>query len=212
MTETICLAALFVALGGAASEPPVSPLAKVLSAPILEKDTSLEDMQRVFAGRIPPLKLPATAEKWDAEARELRRRMLDNVVLDVQLVRLSVLAAIKIEQAIAKKYEMLEAIDEMLEEEWAASPVRAPLAYETSIRPAIDILSRQNALAGCAEAKRYYERETQRLRDRTNALRLRAAVDRQGEKCLEEPPHHAREMNSATVLLSLPSVWASTPR
>ncbi len=40
---------------------------------------------------------------------------IDNVVLDVQLIRLSVLAAVKIEQAIAKKYEMLETIDEMLD-------------------------------------------------------------------------------------------------
>jgi hypothetical protein len=45
---------------------------------------------------------------------------IDNVVLDVQFLTLSGIAATEIKQVIIQKYEMLETFDEMLEKEWAA--------------------------------------------------------------------------------------------
>ncbi|MCG3199952.1 MAG: hypothetical protein GHCLOJNM_04480 [bacterium] len=57
-----------------------SPLVSSLNAPMLEPETTLNELNRFIAERIPPLELPKTAKAWDREAAGIRERVLSEVV------------------------------------------------------------------------------------------------------------------------------------
>lgn len=64
-------------LGLAAQSPGVADL---LKRPILVADQTRVDTQVWTASKVPPLRVPATRAAWEADARRLRQRILDEVV------------------------------------------------------------------------------------------------------------------------------------
>lgn len=68
---------LFAAFALLAQSPNID---EALQRPVLATDQTRIDTQVWLASKVPPLQVPATREAWEAQARTLRQRVLDEVV------------------------------------------------------------------------------------------------------------------------------------
>lgn len=70
----------FLACGVAMAQSDAEPLTPILAQPIQTPDVTAYQLRQYLMGRVAPLPAPAGASEWTAEAKRIRRHLLDDVV------------------------------------------------------------------------------------------------------------------------------------
>ena len=70
----------FLACGGAMAQSDAEQLAPILAQSIQTPDVTAYQLRQYLMGRVAPLPAPASASEWTAEAKRIRRHLLDDVV------------------------------------------------------------------------------------------------------------------------------------